>query len=313
VEPNAHGRILGLLAAGTVAALFGAADARTADGTPTFSSGVEMVNLTVTVTDGRNALVSGLSQADFQIVEDGVPQQLAVFSRERLPLSLAILMDTSSSMEGRMPTAQAAALRLVRSLAPGDEVQVIHFNQRAAVVQPFTSDLGAVAKSIESGRPAGATALYTALYVALKDLAARRNPAEERRQAVVVLSDGDDTVSSVSDAQVMEVARRSNIAVYGISLTPRETLRSPDLNAKRGAFFLPELSRATGGLTHFPAAVSQLDGVYDRIAEELRTQYSLGYVSTNAARNGGWRKIAIRTPTFESLQLRYKPGYFAAR
>ena len=284
-----------------------------ADRSLAFPTGVEMVNLTVTVTDGRNALVTGLSPADFVVTEDGVPQRLTLFSRDRLPLSLAILMDTSSSMDGRMSTAQNAALRLVKSLAAGDEVQVIHFNQRAAVAQPFTSDLSAAEAAVLAGDPRGSTALYTALYVALKDLAARRDPSVLRRQAVVVLSDGADTASSVSEAQVLDLAKRSNISVYGISLTPKAVLSSLDLGAKKGAFFLPELSRATGGVTQFPAAAAQLDGVYDRIAEELRTQYSLGYVSSNAARDGVWRRVAIRTPASGSLQLRYKPGYFAAR
>ena len=306
-------RILGLLAAGTAAVIALGGEAHSADRTPTFATEVDMVNLTVTVTDGRRQLVRGLSPTDFLVTEDGVPQELTVFSRERLPISLAILMDTSSSMDGRMDTAQAAATRLVRSLHPGDEVQVIQFNHRAVVAQPFTADLAAVERAIASGRPAGATALYTALYVALKDLARRVDPAVQRRQAVVVLSDGSDTVSHVSEEQVMELARRSNIAVYGISLAPKDAMRSLELADKRGAFFLPELSRATGGLTHFPAAVQELDSVYDRIAEELRTQYSLGYVSTNAARNGSWRKVAIRTPQASSLQLRYKPGYVAPR
>jgi Ca-activated chloride channel family protein len=306
-------RFLGSLAAGAAVGLgLLAGQTSAADRDLTFSGGVEMVNLTVTVTNGRNELVSGLTPDDFEIMEDGVPQRLAVFSRDRVPVSLVVLLDVSSSMEGKLGVAQDAALRLVHSLAEGDEVQVVQFNQRPEVVRSFSRDLQAVAASLKGGRPTGPTALYTALYVALKDLARRHDPAQLRRQAIVVLSDGDDTASLVSDSQVLDLAKRSNISIYGVNLRPKVTA-ALDLSSRRGAFFLPELSRATGGLTHFAASVAQLGGAYDRIADELRTQYSLGYVPTNVARNGEWRRIAIRTPLVDSLQLRYKPGYFAAR
>jgi Ca-activated chloride channel family protein len=304
-------RFLGTLAAGA-AVVLGLLASRTsaAERGLTFPGGVEMVNLTVTVTDGRSQLVTGLTPDDFQITEDGVPQRLALFSRDRVPVSLVVLLDMSSSMEGKLAVAQDAALRLVGSLAQGDEVQVVQFNQRPEVVQPFSRDLQAVAASLRGGRPTGPTALYTALYVALKDLSGRHDPAQLRRQAIVVLSDGDDTASLVTDGQVLDLAKRSNISIYGVNLRPKVTA-ALDLPSRRGAFFLPELSRATGGLTHFAASVAQLSGAYDRIADELRTQYSIGYVPTNAARDGGWRRIAIRTPSLDSLQLRYKPGYFA--
>lgn len=313
-KPYGSGRrVMALAASVLLVAAICATQARTADRSLTFSAGVEMVNLTVTVTDGGDRLVTGLEPGDFQVFEDGVPQQLTLFSRDRVPISLSLLMDVSSSMQGKLSTAQEAALRLVGSLQDGDAVQLVHFNDRASIVMPFTTDLAAASEAIRTGNPAGATALHTALYIALKDLTKRRSPHELQRQAVVVLSDGEDTTSVVSEDQVMDLARKANISVYGISLRPRATLSSGDLAMKRGAFFLPELSRATGGLTHFPAGVGQLDGVYDRIAEELRTQYNVGYVSTNPARGGEWRKIAIRTPSNPGLQLRYKPGYFAAR
>jgi len=286
--------------------------ARTAPGaTPLqFSSNVDVVNLNVTATDSANHIVGDLAQPDFQVYEDGVPQQLTVFAHESVPLSIAVMLDVSSSMQPRLRTAQDAALRLVHALAPQDDAEVIAFNQRTAVLQDFTSDQDKLEAAIRSTTANGATALYTALYVALKDLTARRT-SELRRYAIVVLSDGDDTVSAVTDDQVTELARRSGITVYGVSLgADSKTTAALDPAEQMRAFFLPSLSRDTGGEVHTPTALTQLQGVYDRIAQELHAQYSLGYVSSNPARDGRWRHISVAIPT-RTLTLRYRTGYFA--
>jgi Ca-activated chloride channel family protein len=286
---------------------------RTAPGAPPlrFSSNVDVVNLTVTASDAASHIVGDLSQNDFVVYEDGVPQQLTVFAHETVPLSVAIMIDVSSSMQPRLRIAQDAALRLVHALSPQDEAEVIAFNHRASVLQDFTSDQAKIAEAIRSTSADGATALYTALYVALKDLSARRT-GDLRRFAIVVLSDGDDTVSSVTDDQVTDLARRSGITVYGVSLqsTQRASVFAEPADQMK-AFFLPSLSRDTGGLSQ-TAMATQLQGVYDRIAEELHSQYSIGYVSSNPARDGRWRHISVATPS-RSLQLRYRLGYFAPR
>jgi hypothetical protein len=137
------------------------------------------------------------------------------------------------------------------------------------------------------------------------------DPGELRRRAIVLLSDGEDTASLVSDDQVLDLARKTEINIYAISLRPR---RMQDRNAvkfSQAAHLLTALTQDTGGQVHFPNSLSELDAVYDRIAEELRTQYSLGYVSNNGRRDGKWRRIVVRVPTREELQVRHKLGYFA--
>jgi Ca-activated chloride channel homolog len=283
-------------------------------GPPVFQSRVDLVNLHVTVTDPLNRFVRELPQEDFEVLEDGVPQRLALFTEESLPISISILIDTSNSMQDKLADAQAAAISFTKTLRPQDQAQIIQFNERVRTVTDFTPDGGKLEAAIRSTRVGGATALYNAIYVALKDLSALSDGHELRRLAVVVLSDGDDTASLVTDDQVLELARRTGVGVYGISL------RAPQLDslARTGnpglpTFFFSSLTRDTGGEVHFLKGLSQLKGVYDRFAEELRSQYSIGYVSNNPQHDGKWRRIAVRILNHGGVQVRHKLGYYAPK
>jgi Ca-activated chloride channel family protein len=277
-----------------------------------FHSGVELINLNVCVMDGRNRYITDLAEADFTILEDGVRQQVSLFTRRKLDLSLVVMIDTSASMEQKLPVARAAALRLVSALEPADTAEIIQFNERAAVLEPFTSDRAALERAIGETRASGATSLYTALYVALKDLARQRKSGELRRYAIALLSDGQDTSSHVTDDQVLELARKNEVVIY--SIRPKANDAPSDGRVPGEAdYFLSVLGRETGGQAFFPASLSELNGVYDRIAEELRSEYSLGYVSSNASHDGRWRRIGILTPNRGGLQVRHRPGYFAPR
>ena len=278
-----------------------------------FKTGVDVVNLAVTVTDPKGRFVTDLAEGDFEVLEEGVRQPLTIFTREDLPVSLAILIDTSASMDMKLGQAQTAATRFVKTLLPADEAQVVQFNQRAEVVQDFTSDKAQLETAIRSTHASGDTALYTAIYVALKELD-RRHREDLRRRAVVVLTDGEDTASSVTDEQVLDLAKRTGIGVYGVGLFGSDVPASArPLNPDQSTFFFSALGRATGGQAHFLKAVSQLDGVYDRLAQELRSQYGLGYVSNNPAHDGRWRRVVVRTPRHLNLDLRHKLGYFAPK
>jgi Ca-activated chloride channel homolog len=178
-------------------------------------------------------------------------------------------------------------------------------------LQDYTSDHAALDRAIEATHAEGTTALYTALYVSLRELRAQQaQGGEARRRAIVVLTDGEDTVSSVAEDQVVELARRTDVTVYAISL--RSASRSL-IARDQAAHFLATLARDTGGEVQFPRALSDLDGIYGRIADELRTQYTLGYVSANPSRDGGWRHISVVTPARHDLFIRYRLGYYAPR
>lgn len=278
---------------------------------PTFGVGIEIIHLNVTVTDGRNQYITSLKRGDFAVFEDGVKQELSLFNHEDLPISLVLMVDTSVSMQEKLSVAQEAAIRFVRTLRPQDFAQVVQFNDRDTTLQDFTSDVKVLEAAIRRTQASGPTALHNALYVALKNLSKQKKAGELRRLAIVLLSDGEDTASLVSEEQVMELARQTEVAIYSISLRPNRPSDRKQLSFSQAAHLLTVLSRETGGQVFFPNSLSELDTVYDRIAEELRTLYSVGYVSSNTRRDGKWRRIVVRVPDREGLTVRHKLGYYA--
>jgi Ca-activated chloride channel family protein len=275
---------------------------------PSFGTDVEMVNLSVSVADASRRYISGLGQGDFTVLEDGVPQRVTVFDQLEAPVSVSILIDCSLSMQPSMAIVQAAALRLVHALRPIDKAQIVRFNHRTSVVQDFTSDQAVLESAIHSIRPEGATGLYNAVYLSLRELAKQPAGDEVRKRAVVLLSDGADTTSLLSDDQVLDAARRAEVTVYAVGLGISGTSNIDDNG--RARYFLTALTGETGGQPFFPKGLGELDGVYDRIARELSTQYSIGYVSSNARKDGKWRKVVVQAGR-AGLVLRHRAGYFA--
>jgi Ca-activated chloride channel family protein len=278
---------------------------------PVFGAGIEVININVSVTDARGRYITDLGKTDFSVFEDGVRQELSIFNHEDIPISLVVMLDTSASMDEKLPTARAAAIRFVGTLRPQDNAQIMQFNDRTTILQDFAADHSLLEGAISRTEAAGPTALHNALYVALKELERQKTVGELRRRAIVLLSDGEDTASLVSDDQVLDLARKTEINIYAISLRPRRMSDRSQVKFSQAAHLLTALTTDTGGQVHFPNSLSELDAVYDRIAEELRTQYSLGYVSNNPRRDGKWRRIVVRIATREDLQVRHKLGYFA--
>ncbi len=282
----------------------------TAQQQPAFRAGVEIVSLTVTVTDRQGRYVTDLARDEFEVYEDGVHQDVAYFNRTNLPIALSLLLDTSSSMEGRIGTAQEAAAGFARRLRPEDLGGLVDFDTRVVVAQPFTNDAARLEEAIRRTTAGGSTSLYNAIYIALKELKKVRARSEEelRRQAIVVLSDGEDTSSLVSYEEVLDLAKRSDTSIYTIGL------RDPAEPAAKGfneaEFVLRDLAQQTGGRSFFPERIDDLAAVYDQIAEELASQYVIGYVSKNNKRDGAWRRIVVRV-TRPDLTARTKQGYFA--
>ncbi len=281
---------------------------------PVFGAGIEVINLNVTVIDPRGHYVTDLERGDFAIFEDGIRQEVSLFNHEDLPISLVLMLDTSASMDEKLANARAAAVHFVKTLRAKDQASVMQFNDRATTLQDFTGDQAALETAINRTEAAGPTALHNALYVALKQLdKQKKTTGELRRRAIVLLSDGEDTASLVSDDQVLDLARKTEINIYSISLRPRHIPERSQVKFSQAAHLLTALSQDTGGQVFFPNSLSELDNVYDQIAEELRTQYSLGYISNNGRRDGKWRRIVVRVPSREDVQIRHKLGYFAPR
>jgi Ca-activated chloride channel family protein len=280
-----------------------------------FHSQTDLVVLQVTVVDQRHRFVGDLRLEDFGVYEEGVKQNVMMFGATDVPLDVMVLLDTSDSMTGRIEIAQRAAINLLRLLRVGDRAAVVLFSSNVRVVSELTDDIATLEAAIRGARPAGATALYEALYIAQRELSrVRRNSTELRRQALVVLSDGDDNMSSISFDDVLDETRRGDVTIFTILPTPGlgpppEHLRQQRVNV---AFVMRRLAEDTGGRTFTPAAADDLLGVYQDIAEELRQQYWLAYTPASSALNG-FRRVSVRVETRPDLRARTRQGYDAGR
>jgi VWFA-related protein len=270
-----------------------------------FGSDVGLVRLDVTVVSPDGRFVTDLKEADFELLEDGKPQALTTFLREELPVSLVLLVDSSISVADRMPLARAATERFVGKLRPDDEVRLVSFNERVDVLADFTSDKEAVRAAVARISAGGATALYNALYATLRGRAPAWADGRLRRRVIVLLSDGEDTASLVWEEQVVELVRRREATVHVVAL------RAESDASNRSARILRLLSAESGGEVHHPASIRDLDDVYSRIGNELRSQYMVGYVSGNPAQDGRWRTIELRVRGRKDLQVRHRAGYYA--
>jgi Ca-activated chloride channel family protein len=274
-----------------------------------FRAGVELVSLNVTVTDSQGRYVTDLEQADFSVFEDGANQELTFFNRTNLPIALSLLIDSSASMEQRMGHAQEAAIGFAKRIRDQDLAQVVDFDSRVEIKLGFTNKIDELEAAIRTTSPGGSTALHNAVYISLKELAKVRakNPEEIRRQAIVVLSDGEDTSSLVSFEEVLELAKRSETAIYTIGLQPRET--SALRGFREAEFVLRQLAQETGARAFFAQKIEDLKDVYAQIADELSSQYSMGYASKNPRRDGAFRRLVVQVSR-PNTTARTKRGYY---
>ena len=270
----------------------------------------DLVVLNVSVFDAAGRLVPGLERADFQVFEDNVAQEITNFTRDPQPIALALLIDSSVSMEPRMKTAQEAAIGFAKRLTPRDVAEVIDFDTYAQVLQPFTNDQEKLEAAIRKTDAGGSTALHNALYIAFNEFKKERakNAEEVRRQAVVLLSDGEDTSSVVSFDLVLDEAKRADVMTYAIGLRPKEPGASRAWN--EAEYVLRTISTETGGKSFVIDDAKRLPEIYNQIAQELANQYTVGYVSRNQKKDGTWRKITVQMTKPETM-ARTKAGYFA--
>jgi Ca-activated chloride channel family protein len=289
---------------GAVAALLACSVTIHAQG-QVFRASTDLVLLSVTASQGISA-ARGLEQTDFRIYEDGRPQDISIFERDPRPIALSILMDASSSMEPRMAIAQDAAIEFCRRMGKDDVAQFLSFNSSTEIRQTFTNDVGLLEKAIRETRLANQTALYTSMYVALTELNALRGEISglPRRKALVLVSDGQDTVSSLPYDDVVERAKRSDVTIFAIAFPPT----GPGFNEHN--FALRAVTQATGGRVFFVQQPQELPAVYRQISDELANQYTIGYLSKNVARDGKWRVLSVRVAR-PDVVTRTREGYYA--
>ena len=275
----------------------------------TFKAAVDIVSLNVTAMDPANHYVIDLDEKNFSVFEDGVKQDLSFFTRKQQSIAMSLLLDSSASMEDKLPTLQTAATNFVHRLKPNDLAQVIDFDSRVEIRQAFTSKQNELESAIQQTTAGGSTSLYNAIYISLKELAKIRAQGEEdvRRQALVLFSDGEDTSSLISFDEVLELAKRSETAIFTIALRGTDTQSKGFHEAE---FVMRQLAQETGGRAFFPAKIDDLNGVYSEIADELASQYTLGYSSRNSKRDGAWRRIVVQIDK-PNVTPRTKRGYYA--
>jgi Ca-activated chloride channel family protein len=280
-----------------------------------FRTGANLVALNVTVTDLKKQFVSGLTLDDFAVYEDGVQQQLRFFEAREVPVDLIVLIDTSSSMRDKMNVVHEAAAGFLKTMKKGDRGAVVSFNDSVEVRQPLTSDLDALEQAVRSTTAKGSTSLNNAIYVALKQFGqSAKQEGDLRRQAIAVLSDGEDTSSLISFDDVLALARKSGVSIYTIALQSKYAVTrgaTPGRYFSTADFSMKSLAQETGAQAFFPLQISELKGVYANIAQELSSQYSMAYSPANARSDGRYRRIVVRVNARPELQLRTRSGYTA--
>jgi Ca-activated chloride channel homolog len=272
----------------------------------TISVDVDLVLLRVTVRDRKGGFVSGLGKDNFRVFEDRAPQTIRFFQHEDVPVAVGLIVDNSGSMGRKKKDVNAAALTFVRSSNPRDEMFVVNFNERVAFGLPDTSLFSASAAELEralNGIPAnGRTALYDAVEAGLSHL----TKAALDKKVLIVISDGGDNASRSRLDQVLEGASRSDVMIYTVGLFD-------DDDRDRNPGILKKIAHTTGGEAFLPSETSEVVPICKRIAEDIRNQYTIGYVPSNQKLDGTYRTIRVTATGqhHEKYIVRSRAGYFA--
>ena len=280
----------------------------TASAQRVFRSNVDLVRFNVFVTDRQGAPITGLRAADFEILEDGKPQALKFFAggtpTDAPPVHLAFMIDYSGSMENDLKEVQTAAIKFLNTVENVVDVTLVDFDTEVRVARFNPDDFPRMIERIRGRKPEGYTALYDALGVYLDGASAL-----DGDKILVLYTDGGDTRSSMRQSELLDLLKASDVTVYSIGY-----LRHQGSARHEQQQVLTRFAQTTGGLAFFPTAVKDLDRMYDLILKEIASRYSLGYESSNSAKDGTWRDVKIRIvnkPELRNTKIRTRAGYYA--
>lgn len=266
------------------------------------------VRLNASVIDGSGRTIDTLSKDAFHVYEDGVPQTIASFRHEDLPVSLGILIDSSGSMYDKRPAVDAASINLVKLSNREDEAFLVDFSSEAYIDTDFTNSIAKLQEGLGYIKAAGGTALYDAV-IASADYLSKN--AKRPKQVLLIVTDGEDNASSATLEQAIErVQDLDGPAIYCIGLLfGEDTDRRESRHARQ---VLLELSAQTGGQAYFPRSLRDVNGIAAEVAQDIRTQYTIAYRSTKSPALGGYRQVhvEVRDKGFHGLQVRTRTGYF---
>ena len=274
---------------------------------PTFRTAVDLVNFGVTVVDKQGKPIAGLTRDDFEVVESGKKQTVQYFSvgniDEAPPLHIGLLLDTSGSMERDLRDARSSAVKFVNTLDQAADVTLVDFDTEVRVARFSPQDYPRLVERIRGCKPNGWTALYDAIGVYL-------NGAQQQdgQKVLVLYTDGGDTRSSLTFHDMLDLCKASDVTVYAVGYMEHQGSGRMQQRAE-----LERVSALTGGQAYFPGVAKDLDGVFEKIREELAGRYSLGYLSTDTRTDGAWRQVEIKLlrKDLKGVRLRTRSGYFA--
>ena len=273
-----------------------------------FRAETDLVSFGVTVTDKRGSFLTDLAGDDFEVVEDGKPQALKYFIRGQqtdaaAELHLGIMFDTSGSMAADIATARTAAIKFLNALPEAKDITLVDFDSEVRLAKYGQQDFPRLVERIRSRKPDGNTAMYDALgqYV-------NGSNDVDGRKVLVLFSDGGDTHSALGFTDVMTLLRGSDVTVYPIGFMQNQSLATRNQLQVR----LARLAEESGGEAFFPSSMKEIEAAYERILTQVRSQYTLGYVSTNTSSDGRWRKVEIRVrrPELKGARIQTRKGYF---
>jgi Ca-activated chloride channel homolog len=276
------------------------------DNQETIKINVDLVVLHATVQNSNLTPVSGLGKEDFQVYEDGVLQEIESFSHEDIPVTVGLVIDNSGSMRPKRAEVITAALAFARASNNEDKIFVVNFNEHVSfglpTNTPFTNETAQLEVALSKVAADGMTALYDAVAAALDHL----KKGNLDKQALIVISDGADNASRLNMEQIMALARRSDAIIYTIGIYDRD---DPDRNPGS----LKQLAKATGGAAFFPGSVNNIVQICERIARDIRNQYTITYMPTNINYDGKYRVIQVKAtaPDRGRLRVRARAGYYA--
>jgi Ca-activated chloride channel family protein len=274
-----------------------------------FRAGVDLVTVGVTVMDKRGVLATDLAADDFEIHEDGKKQEIRYFaagdrSETAPPLHLGLLLDVSGSMNDDIGFTKTAAIKFLNTLTDAVDITVLDFDTEARAARYSQAEFARLIERIRQQKARGFTALYDAVGMYLQGAA-----EQDGRSIMLLYTDGGDTRSSLSLAELMDLLKASNATVYPIGALDHQ---AASVRTEQ-RMLLQRIAEVTGGQAFFPASVKELDSVYEKVVAEIRGQYTLGYLSTNPKTDGAWRKVEVKVVRAgaKDLRVRARRGYFA--
>ncbi len=266
---------------------------------------VDLTEVHVNVTDEKDHPIGNLKKDNFRIFEDRMEQKISVFKHEDLPISLGLVIDNSRSMEPRKERLDAAALSFVRKSNPDDETFIVHFDDTARMDRDFTDSIPLLEETLAGVKPYGQTAIYDALILALEHM----QSAKHMKKAILLFTDGIDNSSKYTLSEAVEATKRAGVSVYPVGLLSQS-------GGQKAEDALIRIAEASGGRAYFPQTIDEARLYMERVARDLREQYTLGYFPSNPSHNGAWRSVRIEVvppagvPASVKLNANYRHGYY---